>query len=186
MKRLKAFSLMVLLACAGLASGEIYKYVDDMGNVHFTDDFNQVPAAQRQRVQSFQEYEPEGTPQTASRGGDEPADRHDPAVSSASPAPDGTQAQALDDQLKALDQRKSALADEYEALMQENAQLNTAKKTVKTKADADKYNESVRRLNAKLKDHDRKRKEFFSDVEAYNARVGEANQSMRKSAPAGP
>jgi CRISPR/Cas system CMR subunit Cmr6 (Cas7 group RAMP superfamily) len=73
------------------------------------------------------------------------------------------------------------LSGEYEALMKENAHLNEMKKTVKNKAAADQYNESVRKLNAKLQEHDRKRKEFFSDVENYNARVGQENKARQKS-----
>jgi ribosomal protein S8E len=59
--------------------------------------------------------------------------------------------------------------------------LNEIKKTVKNRADADQYNESVRKLNAKLQEHDRKRKEFFTDVENYNTRVGQENEARQKS-----
>jgi ribosomal protein S8E len=65
--------------------------------------------------------------------------------------------------------------------LKENAHLNEMKKTVKNRAAADQYNESVRKLNAKLQEHDRKRKEFFNDVEDYNTRVGQENKARHKS-----
>ena len=46
---------IVLLAVP--ASGEFYKYVDKQGNIHFTDDWNQVPPDQRDSVETRVESE---------------------------------------------------------------------------------------------------------------------------------
>ena len=175
----------VFLLCAGSASAEFYKYLDEKGNVHFTDDFNKVPAEQRERVRGYEEYRQQENP-VASPTQKEPAGGADSDEVASRAAPDEGEPHDFDDRLKALDQRKAELASEYEALMRENAHLNDIKKTVKNRADADRYNEGVRSLNAKLQEHDRKRKEFFSDVEEYNARVGQANQARRKSTPTAP
>ena len=53
---LKIIIPLVFLVFTGAASAEFYKYVDDKGHVHFTDDFNQVPADQRKQVREYEEY----------------------------------------------------------------------------------------------------------------------------------
>lgn len=40
-------SILCVLALSGLAHGELYKWVDEKGTVHFTDDLTQVPTAHR-------------------------------------------------------------------------------------------------------------------------------------------
>jgi hypothetical protein len=177
---LKTIIPLFFFVFTGAASAEFYKYLDEKGNVHFTDDFNQVPADQREKIQGYEEYrqpEPTATSQAKIVPAGEPvADEN-----ASSETRDDVEPLDFDNQLKALDQRKAELAGEYEELLKENAHLNEMKKTVKNRAAADQYNESVRKLNAKLQEHDRKRKEFFSDVEDYNAKVDQENKARRKS-----
>ena len=50
------------------AAAQFYKYVDKDGNIHFTDDINQVPPEQRAKIRSYEESESnpeagEATPQ---------------------------------------------------------------------------------------------------------------------------
>lgn len=169
---------LISLFLASVASAEFYKYYDEKGNVHFTDDYNKVPANQRENVEGYQEYR---SSHDESKATDTITGNENMAVDRAT-AVKGKSGKKVDfgSELKLLDQRKAELAKEYEILMQENAQLATVKKTVKTKADADSYNERVRKLNESLKEHDRKRKEFFSDVEDYNARVAKENKARKK------
>lgn len=175
MKWIKIIIPLVSLVFANVALAEFYKYHDEKGNVHFTDDYNKVPEDQRDKVEGYQEYK-----------------RNDDASSAPAQNPDSQQVKVdradgkkvdFGNELKLLDQRKADLATEYEGLMQENAQLATAKKNVKNKADADSYNERVRKLNESLKEHDLKRKEFFSDVEEYNSRVANENKARSKTKP---
>jgi hypothetical protein len=171
---------LVFLVFTGAASAEFYKYVDEKGHVHFTDDFNQVPANQREQVRGYEEYrQPE--PAAASQAKIDPAGEPGADETASSETRDDGETLDFDNQLKALDQRKAELAGEYEELLKENAHLNEMKKTVTNRAAADQYNESVRKLNARLQEHDRKRKEFFGDVENYNARVGQENKARQKS-----
>ena len=57
MKYLKIFIVITFLMFSVSASAEFYKYVDDDGNVRFTDDINQVPEAQRSQIRSYIESE---------------------------------------------------------------------------------------------------------------------------------
>jgi hypothetical protein len=181
MKWFKIVLPLLSLIFSSVASAEFYKYYDDKGNVHFTDDYNKVPANQRESAEGYQEYRRNDNDPAAAEqntGSDNSnADRANAEKNTGGKKVD------FDGELKLLDQRKAELAREYESLMQENAQLATAKKTVKNKADADNYNDRVRKLNESLKEHDQKRKEFFSDVEDYNARVAKENKSRSKAKP---
>ncbi|MFO7687788.1 MAG: DUF4124 domain-containing protein [Deltaproteobacteria bacterium] len=180
MRWFKIILPLVFLFYASTVSADFYKYVDEKGNVHFTDDFNKVPADQREQAQGYEEYRPE-RPAAVPQARSDPSGNPESDQALSSKTPDEAQTDDFDHQLKMLDQRKAELASEYEALVKENTDLNDIKKTVKNRADADQYNESVRKLNEKLQEHDRKRKEFFSDVEDYNARVGQANKTGPKS-----
>jgi DNA repair exonuclease SbcCD ATPase subunit len=178
MKWLKILLPLVFMVFASAASAEFYKYYDKKGNVHFTDDYNQVPEDQRNNVEGYEEYRRESEESTTS---DQDPERQRVGTNrSGGDNGNGGKEVDFDSELKILDQRKAELAREYENLMQENAQLTELKQSVKTKADADSYNERVQNLNQNLKEHDRKRKEFFSDVEAYNARVAEENKARSK------
>jgi hypothetical protein len=169
------FCLLFCLLFTVSASAEFYKYYDKNGNVHFTDDFNKVPPEQRAGVKGYEEIlttDEEKKEQTV-----------------AEPQPDaneGGKAQKksdydLNSKIKDLDKRKTELAAEYEKLMKENEAVAKMRKEVKTRADAKKYNDTVRALNEKLKEHDKKRKAFYADVEEYNAKVAELNQARDKS-----
>ena len=176
---LKIIIALVFLVSASAASAEFYKYYDEKGNVHFTDDFNKVPADQREKVEGYEEYSRDT--EVSSDTAPDLNSQEVKTVRSGSGNSVEAKDKELGNELKALDQRKADLADEYETLMRENAQLAELKAAVKNQDDADKYNERVRRLNEDLKEHDRKRKEFFSDVEDYNARVAAENEARSKS-----
>ena len=178
MKWLKIIIPLICLVLTNVASAEFYKYYDEKGNVHFTDDYNKVPANQRQNVEGYREYR---SSHDKSKATDTNMGSENMTVDRGTGEKERSGKKVdFGSELKLLDQRKAELAKEYETLMQENAQLASVKKTVKTKADADGYNERVRKLNESLKEHDRKRKEFFADVEDYNARVAKENKARTK------
>ena len=56
MKMIKFILLLVIVLLATPAPAEIYKYVDEQGKVHFTDDINQVPVDQRDSYEVSSEY----------------------------------------------------------------------------------------------------------------------------------
>lgn len=181
MKWLKIILPLVTLVFSSVASAEFYKYYDEKGNVHFTDDFNQVPEGQRDKVEGYNEYRRET--EDSSAPAKDPDNQTTRIGHSARDKDSGGKDVDFDSDLNILDQRKADLAKEYESLMQENAELAALKKTVKNKSDADSYNERVRELNQSLKEHDRKRKEFFSDVKDYNTKVAEENKARSKAKP---
>ena len=177
MKWIKLAVFVFCLLFTASASGEFYKYYDKDGNVHFTDDFNKVPSDQREGVKGYEEI----------KSTEEEKKEPDAAEPQAAAGEGGeakkTGKNDLNSKAKDLDKRKVELADEYESLMKENEAIAQMRKKVRTPADAQKYNESVKALNKRLKEHDKKRKAFYTDVEEYNARVAEITQAQNKSKP---
>jgi len=56
-KFIKLILCLSIILFAFPAASEIYKYVDENGDIHFTDDFNRVPVEQRPVVDASVEYE---------------------------------------------------------------------------------------------------------------------------------
>lgn len=54
MKRLSLILLMGMMATAGTASADIYKWTDDAGGVHFTDNLDKVPVKHKKNVQKME------------------------------------------------------------------------------------------------------------------------------------
>ena len=177
MKWIKLAVFVFCLFFTASASGEFYKYYDKDGNVHFTDDFNKVPPEQREGVKGYVEIK-----STEEEKKEPSVDKPQAATEEGAEA-DQKGKYDLNSKAKDLDKRKVELADEYESLMKENEAIAQMRKKVRTPADAQKYNESVKALNKRLKEHDKKRKAFYTDVEEYNARVAEINKAQDKPKP---
>lgn len=175
MKWIKLAGVVFCLLFTVSASAEFYKYYDKNGKVHFTDDFNNVPPDQRAAVKGYEEV--------AKQEEKKPAVAEPQAVAAEGGEADKKGKYDLNSKIKDLDKRKTELSDEYESLMKENETIAQMRKKVKTPADAQKYNDTVKALNKKLKEHDKKRKAFYADVEEYNTRVAELNQTREKSKP---
>ena len=57
MKFIKFILCLSIILIAYPAASEIYKYVDENGDIHFTDDFSKVPVEQRSAINAGIEYE---------------------------------------------------------------------------------------------------------------------------------
>lgn len=168
-----------------VASAEIYKYYDEQGDIHFTDDYNKVPVDQRKDVKGYKEVISDETdevnPETADQGREE-TEEEPQEEEAQNPTNNAAKSAKYDFEvkIKEFDQRKDELALEYESLMQQNSALAQEKKKAKTAADIKRYNERAADLNKRLKEHDSKRKQLFSEVEGYNMKVNEENARRQK------
>jgi DNA repair exonuclease SbcCD ATPase subunit len=179
MHRLLLLVLMMLYLFPVSVSAEFYKYYDENGNVHFTDDYNQVPADQRPDVKSYVESTSSEDETGAPAVSGEPAAEGDDDKASAQ-----NNAPQLYKELETLDKTKDELDKEYQSLIEENKTLEQMRKNVKNAEDLKKYNESVKALNQKFQSHDKKRQTYAAEVEAYNAKVIKANAArMKKNEP---
>lgn len=172
--------LPVILAAALMAglpvSAEFYKYYDEDGNVHFTDDYNQIPLDQREDVEGYEESISEDLPPEEA---EETAEEIDTAEAEEEVEEEGETAdsEAYDVGAKAdeFEQRKAEVEEEYQSLVKEKERLDQIRKDIKTQKQlkASGYNESVKALNEKMKEHDQKRQQLISEIQQHNARLSQ-------------
>ena len=165
------FMIIVLLSAP--ASAQFYKYVDEDGNIRFTDDINQVPAGQRATVKSYEEAvsEPEvenQADQSDSQGSTNA--QQTTATAAASVEIDLGDLDAAYNQLKAL---REEIDNEYNELIEEKETLAKEKTEAKTREQVLEYNAKVEKFNERARDHQQKSKKYEAQVDAYNASVSQ-------------
>jgi chromosome segregation ATPase len=143
--------LLVLLALPVLVSAEIYKYRDPNGVLRFTDNLSEVPAAQRENIEQYQEIKtPVGTLEQT------PADASEQAVVQDSKAVE-----------KELTDEKEVLDNEYNQLTETRKSLEAAPRPSTPEESAD-YEKKIRDYNMQLKSYETKLNVFREKLEAYN------------------
>ncbi len=197
MKMIKLLILLVIILLATPASAEIYKYIDEQGGVHFTDDINQVPKDQRDSFEATPEYEAdteaeeENTdPDLESSYDDEPettagVDDDSDNEENVARLEDGDSLNQSDtDQaglaagLKRLDALKKEIDLEYAALVKDKEKLAKEQKALTTREDILKFNTKVEALNKRAEAYVQKGKQYKEQVDAYNERVIQQNAQL--------
>jgi hypothetical protein len=152
------------------ATAEFYKYVDEEGNVHFTDDINQVPAAQRAKIHSYIESVSEAPPeQEVTR--ENPADQAAADQQTNFPDLSDDEQQSLADAKKQIEKLRSEIDQKYEALLKEKQQLAKEKKQAKTREQIIAFNKKVERMNKNVEAYEKNGKQYKAQVDAYNERI---------------
>jgi len=173
MKTLKIFALIFFLLFSVSVSAEFYKYVDENGNIRFTDDINQVPQDQRAKIRSYEEsISVEAPEQEAVQENQETSEQQAnfPDLSE-----DDEAEESLADTKARIDTINSEIDREYQELLKEKEQLAEDRKNAKTREEVEKYNEKVERFNVRGQDFMKKQKERDALVEAYNKRIVKEN-----------
>jgi len=159
--------LLILVLFSVPASAEFYKFIDEEGNVQFTDDLTKVPLNQREGVRKYIESRTDA---------DDIKDNTNV---------DKKKKQLLDGQEKAmqiedtnlfkikkgLDAKKKELDAEYEALLKEKEEIDKNIQNLKTNEKTKASNKKVQKFNEKIKKYEEKRKAFNTEVKAYNDKV---------------
>jgi len=175
MKYLKIFMIITFLVFSVNAAAEFYKYVDEDGNVHFTDDINQVPEPQRAKIRSYIESESE---EPAAQEVTQENQSEQATTDQETNLPDlsDDESESLEDAKKQIDALKSEIDQEYEALLKEKEQLAKAKKQAKTREQIIEFNQNVDNLNKRVASYEKKGKDYKALVDAYNQRITGKNR----------
>jgi hypothetical protein len=174
---MKAFKILVLISFllfSVSASAEFYKYLDENGNVRFTDDINQVPEEQRPRINSYVESEsvdPAPEQEVTQESKENPEQQENVAEF----AEDNTGEESFEAARKRIEALKQRLDEEYKALVEEGKQLAKAREAAVTNEQRLEFNKKVDDYNKRGQSYQATQKEYEAQIEAYNARVNEHN-----------
>jgi len=149
-------ALMMLMLTAA-ASAECYKYRDEDGHLHFTDDMSNVPVEKLPEVESFESVDKEPV---------RPPRRSDAAASSAKPtASPHTWDGRLRIKVEDLEKEKKKLDRTFSELQKQKAALQQKAPEKMGPSEREAYQAQVKELNARIKKYDRKREEFEKAME---------------------
>ncbi len=173
-------TLLTLMALPAFASAEFYRYVDQEGKTHYTDDVANIPADQRSHVSQYDDAShgsslKKETEKTLPEQGNAEDTLREPQEMRPQREPEAGEREkkAVDQKLK---ETGTALEQEYQALMEERKQLDEAAKRRTTPAIRKKLVERIRGFNSRIKDYEKRRKAFNQDAEAYNAGIEKKGQ----------
>jgi flagellar motility protein MotE (MotC chaperone) len=170
MKYLNIIIIIIFLMFSAGASAEFYKYVDEQGNVRFTDDINQVPEAQRAKIRSYIESESqEPAEQEVARENEAEQTSEDQQTDFSDLSDD--ESESLEDVKKRIDGLKSEIDREYQALLKEKEQLAKDKDKAKTRDQIIEFNKKVDSLNNRVAAYEKKGQDYKALVDAYNKRI---------------
>ncbi len=178
MRAFNIFIFIIFLLFSVNASAEFYKYLDENGDVRYTDDINQVPEEQRASANSYVESEseealPEAQVTEASTAEQEQQENV------AEVFEDDTGGESLEAAKKRIDALKQKLDEEYKALLEEGKQLAKERKAAVTNEQKLEFNKKVDDYNKRGESYQANQKEYEDQIEAYNARVNEYNAANK-------
>jgi exonuclease VII large subunit len=158
---------LLVLSLPLWASAEFYRYIDENGNIHYTDDLSTVPENQQSDIYEYgesqrNEYDNQENEQSAVKS---------KPLFEEKQTQDQNETDDLTETKRRLDRKKEEFDKEYKALMQERARIAKDNKNLKSRSAAKKYNKSISKFNEKIADYETRKKVFDAEVEEYNARV---------------
>jgi len=194
LKILNIFILLVIVLIAAPAPAEIYKYEDELGNVYYTDDINEVPEDQRDSFEVSAEYESDTQAEEANTDSelessydevlevmqsfeDDSDDNENVAHTDGGDLLDeyNDGETKLDADRKSLEALKKEIDKEYADLVKEKEKLAKDGKELATKEDILKFNAKVEDLNNRAEAYVQKGKQYKEQTEAYNEQVNQRN-----------
>jgi chromosome segregation ATPase len=196
--RFRNWVMVVMLAWMHApASAEIYRYVDEEGGVHYTDDLGKVPVEQRpnvyenaepdveQQLGIYENAEPEedlASEKSTKREGDD-VGSHDEVLKEVAPPVEidillsedkgGPRAQDLEE-------TRVALLEEYKALVKGQEEISEAGKVRLGPTGRKKLNEKIREHNKLIDEYEERSQAFLKDVEVFNSRREEEKGLRQK------
>mgnify|MGYP003565141808 CR=1 FL=1 len=175
MNLIRLIVILIFALFAASASAQFYKYVDEEGNIRFTDDINQVPPEQRANIQKYVESFSDSEEDTLPKEETQNAQEQEISVDLS----DDSEQESLGEARKRLVALKEEIDNEYKELVKEKEKLAKEKAKAVNRKQILEYNEKVDKLNERVKAYQQKGKDYEAQVEAYNARVTEENAARK-------
>jgi hypothetical protein len=167
MKLGRCLICLLVVSLPLLASAEFYRYTDEKGNVHYTDNLSSIPENQRTDMYEYGESQRNAYDNQK----DEQSVVKSRSLSEENQVHGQNKANDIAETKRHLDRKKQEFDKEYKALMKEKEQITKDNKNLRSRAAAKKYNKVILIFNKKIEDYERRKKVFNAEVEKYNARV---------------
>ncbi len=164
MNLIKLFICLIIIFFSTTVSAEFYKYVDENGNTHFTDDFNKVPEDQRAGLKGYEESESDSDTNTV----------ENKAVKENKVRDDNENQEYLEKFYDRLNNTRLQLVKEHEEIKKEREQNIEDRKNAQTSEDAWKVNERIKKLNKRQKELKKKYETFEAERKEYRKKLEEA------------
>ncbi len=164
MNLIKLFIFLIIVFFSTTVSAEFYKYVDENGNTHFTDDFNKVPEDQRAGLKGYEESESDSDTNTV----------ENKAVKENKVRDDNENQEYLEKFHDRLNNTRLQLLEEHEEIQKEREQNIEDRKNAKTTEDAWKTNERIKKLNKRQEELKNKFEAFEAERKEYKKKLEEA------------
>ncbi|HID30336.1 MAG TPA: DUF4124 domain-containing protein [Desulfobacterales bacterium] len=175
--------VLILTGTYALASAEFYRYTDEKGKVHFTDDLGNVPFEQRPKADEYEEPYDELTQEERVEEKEEETETSEGILEETGEARPQEEAQLEEVEEKTLEQKLketgAKLQEEYEALAKERGELDKMATPPLTQTSRKELIKKVKDYNLRSKDYEMRRKAFNKEVEAYNAGIKEEVREAR-------
>ena len=169
MNLIKLFICLIIIFFSTTVSAEFYKYVDENGNTHFTDDFNKVPEDQRAGLKGYEESEIDSDTDTVEKK----------AVKEIKVQDYNENQEDLDKFHDRLNKTRLQIKQEIQDINNEKEQHKNAKKNAKTEADVIEINEKAKIINEKQKALDKKYEAFEIERKKYRERLEKAETKKK-------
>lgn len=150
------------------AEADFYRYVDEHGNVLYTDDLSKVPVEQRDKAQSYEDSQSPAPPAVKETKTDESQNDLSPAVGG-----------SLENERQSIQAREKALNDEYNSLMKERTALDQEKQDAVTPDQIKAYNQKIVEFNARIQAYEEKRAVYADQVAAFNDKLKSGQQESQ-------
>jgi len=170
MNLIKPFICMIIIFFSTTVSAEFYKYIDENGHTHFTDDFNKVPEDQRAGLKGYEEYESDSDTNTVEKR----------AVKEKKVRDDNENQKDFQKFHDRLNNTRLQLLEEHEEIQKEREQNIEDRKNAKTTEDAWKTNERIKKLNKRQEELKKKFEAFEAERKEYRKKLEEAEAKENK------
>ncbi len=153
--------LSIFFFCTSIALAETYKWMDEKGNAHYTDDFTQIPEKHRSSVKKLEVGE---TAEPPKKGADTPLAKEAPARDRLGRGEDywKGRVEGLKKKIKALEEKDGSLRLKYNEV---TIRFNDSKS-------------SVERANLRVE-----RDQIKAEIDRTKAEIDEARTELEKKIP---
>lgn len=169
--------VLVLWFLPSNSSAEFYKYTDQNGTVHYTDDLYKVPDNHRDKVSRFAEPDDYLTPEQRKKKVAESshnAQEQNEGNASAEEQEEQTKVEKKEiEEKREIDGKKAQLDKEYNLLTRERKELKSKRPAIKTPKDLRSYNIKAEKLNQRIADFEQRNQIFKKKAEQVKLKMRE-------------